>query len=52
VGSFYQPSSEGVEVYQNNNDPNWQAERDERLKPQEPSPMGDYPAPSEDVALG
>jgi hypothetical protein len=35
VGSFYQPSSEGVKVYQDNDDPNWQAERDERLESQE-----------------
>ena len=35
VGSFYQPSSEGVKVYQDNDDPKWQRERDERLEPQE-----------------
>ncbi|MGA7953502.1 MAG: hypothetical protein WCA07_08270 [Gloeobacterales cyanobacterium] len=52
VGSFYQPSSGGVGVNTNEDDPNWQRERDERLNPQEENPMGDYPAPSEDVALG
>jgi hypothetical protein len=52
VGSFYQPSSGGVGVNTNEDDPNWQRERDERLNSQEQSPMGDYPAPSEDVALG
>ena len=33
VGSFYQPSSGGVGVNTDEDDPNWQRERDERLEP-------------------
>ncbi len=54
VGSFYQPSSGGVGVNTDNDDPNWQRERDERLKiqEQEQHPLGDYPMPPEDTDMG